>query len=479
MKRQDDEIKRSSLARPVVRRVSPTRETADAESPFREIERRVQPSGTERQRQERTMTSARRRIRSVPVSATKRDELSETPVVRRAEAPGPQYQEEERTARVVSANPSPENGDFVVRRDTQRRRRPRKIDAPLQAQIPVRRPQPVQEIRDEEAVVRPAKVQNRLSEQEWGAAESRPSVSLREEEKVRVQPARVDRPRRDVREGDGELALRRDIHTPGELRLTGVRRPLRAQNAGIMKPRQDGAGQDTASFAHDKTLKFRHELKFYINYRDYVVLRQCIKGLINVDENADDTGTYYIRSLYFDDRDETALVDKLAGVDERGKFRIRIYNFKDDKIRFEKKIKKGQYIAKKSMLLSKKELYAILDGNPAFLLRRPEPLARELFLEMRLKQLRPKVFVDYEREAYILPYESVRITFDKNLKSGSALGDIFDPDLPLIPIAEKETMILEVKFNKYLPDYIKKVLNNLSAPQRSAISKYTLCRKYE
>ena len=98
---------------------------------------------------------------------------------------------------------------------------------------------------------------------------------------------------------------------------------------------------------------------------------------------------------------------------------------------------------------------------------------------MRLKQLRPKVFVDYEREAYILPYESVRITFDKNLKSGSALGDIFDPDLPLIPIAEKETMILEVKFNKYLPDYIKKVLNNLSAPQRSAISKYTLCRKYE
>ena len=47
------------------------------------------------------------------------------------------------------------------------------------------------------------------------------------------------------------------------------------------------------------------------------------------------------------------------------------------------------------------------------------------------------------------------------------------------PIADAETMILEVKFNKYLPDYVRGVLNTLSAPQRSAISKYVNCRKYE
>ena len=98
---------------------------------------------------------------------------------------------------------------------------------------------------------------------------------------------------------------------------------------------------DKASFAAGNELHFRHELKFYINYRDYMVLRQALKALLAPDENGDENNSYHIRSLYFDDRDETALVDKLAGVEERNKYRIRIYNFSDQKIRLEKKIKRG------------------------------------------------------------------------------------------------------------------------------------------
>ena len=63
-------------------------------------------------------------------------------------------------------------------------------------------------------------------------------------------------------------------------------------------------------------------------------------------------------------------MDKLAGVEERNKYRIRIYNFSDQKIRLEKKIKRGQYIAKQSLLLSRKEYNAILNNRPEFLLRR-------------------------------------------------------------------------------------------------------------
>ena len=45
-------------------------------------------------------------------------------------------------------------------------------------------------------------------------------------------------------------------------------------------------------------------------------------------------GQYHIRSLYFDDVYETALKDKVAGTDERCKYRVRIYNYNDSVIKF-------------------------------------------------------------------------------------------------------------------------------------------------
>jgi hypothetical protein len=38
--------------------------------------------------------------------------------------------------------------------------------------------------------------------------------------------------------------------------------------------------------------------------------------------------------------------------------------------------------------------------------------------------------------------------------------------------------ILEVKFNNYLPDYINALLYGVEA-ERSAVSKYILCRRFE
>ena len=98
---------------------------------------------------------------------------------------------------------------------------------------------------------------------------------------------------------------------------------------------------------------------------------------------------------------------------------------------------------------------------------------------MKNNLLRPRVIVDYRREAYVSPFENVRITFDKDLKAGLWLTDIFNPHAPTMPVLEPGTMVLEVKFNRYLPVFIKTVLNNVNAAQRSAVSKYVLCRKYE
>ena len=67
--------------------------------------------------------------------------------------------------------------------------------------------------------------------------------------------------------------------------------------------------------AADGRIAFRHELKYYINYRDYTLLRGVLKALMPLDPHAGPNGDYHIRSLYFDDAYETALVEKMAGYD--------------------------------------------------------------------------------------------------------------------------------------------------------------------
>lgn len=226
-------------------------------------------------------------------------------------------------------------------------------------------------------------------------------------------------------------------------------------------------------------LTFRHELKYYINESDYAVLSTGLAHMLKRDRNAGKNGEYTIRSLYFDDFEETALVEKMAGVQSRAKYRIRIYDYSDRVIKFEKKIKEGQYIAKKSLSLTRSECDRIIAGDPYPLLAKNSPYAREIFLQMKLFQLKPVVVVDYEREAFVMDYESVRITFDKNLRSGSPLGSIFDRNMPTVPVCPPGMMVLEVKFNKSLPGYIRNFLANMACNQRTAISKYVSCRKYE
>ena len=97
---------------------------------------------------------------------------------------------------------------------------------------------------------------------------------------------------------------------------------------------------------------------------------------------------------------------------------------------------------------------------------------------MRTRFLKPTVIVDYHREAYTHPAEDVRITFDKRLHSGLFNHDLFNPELIGVSPLEPGKMILEVKFNRYLPDYIKRMLSTVPAVN-CAISKYTLCRGFE
>ena len=86
----------------------------------------------------------------------------------------------------------------------------------------------------------------------------------------------------------------------------------------------------------DLLVKMRHEFKYMISQADYFILKYRLSKLFLRDGNTDANGEYRVRSLYFDTPDDRALRDKLNGVDNREKFRIRLYNGDTSYIRLEK-----------------------------------------------------------------------------------------------------------------------------------------------
>ena len=230
--------------------------------------------------------------------------------------------------------------------------------------------------------------------------------------------------------------------------------------------------------AKREKLPARHELKYFIHPAEVEALRLQLRKGLKLDSHCYGGRPYAIRSLYFDDIDDSAYFDKVGGVMHRDKYRIRIYRHSDAEIFLERKRKLGDLIQKSSVQITRRLCDQLIDGDPRGLQKSGNPLLQDMFVQMRTKLLRPRVIVDYEREAYLHPVENVRITFDLKLRSGMHSTDLFNPDIPVISPLDANQEILEIKFDNYLPGHISSMLAEVRA-ERSAVSKYVLCRRFE
>ena len=229
-----------------------------------------------------------------------------------------------------------------------------------------------------------------------------------------------------------------------------------------------------------RSMPLRHELKFYINEMQYHLLRNALDRVLDRDPNGDENNEYHIRSLYFDTVYNDALYDKLNGVQNRDKYRIRIYNLSDRVIKMECKTKVGSLISKRSLTIPKGLCEQLMAGDPTGLETTRSGLLNDIYREMTVNLLRPVVIVDYVREAYLHPAEEVRITFDKQLRTGMGSVDLFNPHVPTISPFDNNDIILEVKYNRVMPPFIRDLLCTYCPNAvQSAISKYTWCRRFE
>lgn len=215
----------------------------------------------------------------------------------------------------------------------------------------------------------------------------------------------------------------------------------------------------------------RYELKYIINPVQYQLLRDRLKWVMKPDPHAGEEGEYFIRSIYFDSEGMDALLDKQNGIHHRKKYRIRFYNQNADQCSLECKEKIGTRIQKTSLPLTCEEAEKLLFGaNHAAerLLQRQH----DMEVLMRNQGMKPVVTVDYLREAYVLPLSDLRITFDKQIAGGPVEECLIRERY--LPNILGENMVLEVKYNMFLPEHISSMIASVR-PTQTAMSKYTMC----
>ena len=221
--------------------------------------------------------------------------------------------------------------------------------------------------------------------------------------------------------------------------------------------------------------KYRNEIKFIVSPGAAMELKMKLKSLLEYDSNTDHKGSYIIKSLYFDDTENTAYYEKLDGILYRKKYRIRIYNDDDSFIRLERKYKHNNLTSKDQILINREIYSRIINGNIEDIDISEDNLLSQFITEIKNKHLTPSVVVEYKRTAFTYPISNIRITIDEDIKSGRYNYDIFESDVSKYLVLGKKEIVLEVKYDKILPEHIENILETIPS-YRQAVSKFAICR---
>jgi SPX domain protein involved in polyphosphate accumulation len=229
----------------------------------------------------------------------------------------------------------------------------------------------------------------------------------------------------------------------------------------------------------------RYEFKYFVPEFRLSELRSMILPFVRPDKFAalHDGNQYTVRSIYFDTSDFQMYHTKRDHLAHRMKVRLRGYNEGgiDNPVFFEIKRKYEGPILKNRATLPFSSVQQIFRGASMeqFL---PETNkadnVRRFFYQIHKHQLQPAVNVIYEREVYLSNVEDkdndLRISLDKNLRSVPCPSvDELYKERDVRYVTEGH-FILEIKFNRYCPAWIRPILATMDL-QKGPASKYIMC----
>ncbi len=222
---------------------------------------------------------------------------------------------------------------------------------------------------------------------------------------------------------------------------------------------------------------FRHELKCGVSEADCLMLSHRLKYIMDYDKHGDNEGHYVVRSLYFDDLYSTALSEKMAGVGDRSKYRLRFYDGMTDYIRLEKKRRSNGMSLKKGVRITTEQCARLIGRDYRWLLDCGEPLCVELYRKLQ-SGFRPKTIVEYQRQAFVHSAGNVRITLDKHICSSGDTSRFLLQDYVPCRVPGNCWAVMEIKYDAFLPTHIRNVVQD-GRLRLQALSKYVCGRAFD
>jgi hypothetical protein len=215
---------------------------------------------------------------------------------------------------------------------------------------------------------------------------------------------------------------------------------------------------------------YRHEYKYLISAASARLLKSRLRSFMHPDPHVGPSGQYTIRSLYFDDPGAVAYEEKMSGIKDRTKYRIRYYNYDPSLLRLERKEKNGSLTRKTGQTISAADATVLTQCQD----RELTGLAGELLRRCRQEGFRPRCLVDYDRTPFVCHDGNTRITLDENLRTRPFGTALLASSQAMIPAMDPDQVILEVKFDDFLPGYLGDILSDIPKALMS-ISKDVLC----
>ncbi len=222
----------------------------------------------------------------------------------------------------------------------------------------------------------------------------------------------------------------------------------------------------------------RSEIKYIISERQYQVLINRIEIIVPEDKNSAGSLGYQVRSVYFDSYKDKSLNEKDEGFAARTKYRIRIYDLDCDEAKIEVKNKINERVTKQTQIISKEHAQKLLGGEYDFLINSENPLLQQIYTKFVIGNYRPKLLIEYQRRAFFDEASNVRITFDHNIRINKSNFDLFGKNTHLIKIVPQNLRVLEIKYDRIIPEHIKRALQ-IDRFEKTSFSKYLTGRKYE
>ena len=222
---------------------------------------------------------------------------------------------------------------------------------------------------------------------------------------------------------------------------------------------------------------YRVEDKFFCSERDLFLLQARLQTVLRTDENQKSSDGYTVTSVYFDDLFDTHLQDTVDGHRLREKYRIRIYNGSYDVIKLEVKYKRDNRVLKIARSITPEQMLNLMKGVCIHTDQDNSEDPITLFnLAIANRGLRPKIIVEYDRNAYVYEPGNVRITLDRNIRASDQLDAFARGERLTYEYDRDLDQVLEVKYDEFLPGFIAGILE-MGNMNQTSYSKYRICRE--